>query len=72
MKKDKMIDEVARIEEENEQACVKCAKTNGFTSEQANNCEEGELDCKGCPWNTAKIQTEEEWLEENAGIGEEL
>lgn len=33
-----------------EGACIECAKANGYTPEQADNCENGELKCKGCPF----------------------
>jgi len=41
---------ITRQEEENETACLKCARANGYTREQAEQCESGHLDCDGCPW----------------------
>jgi len=35
-------------------ACLKCAKANGYTEEEAYNCNDGDLQCKGCPWNALR------------------
>ena len=36
--------------DENEFACLECAKANGYTEEEVERCDEGDLQCKGCPW----------------------
>ena len=39
-------DEVAA----NEAACHDTALRNGFTVDQANNCDDGDVGCADCPW----------------------
>jgi hypothetical protein len=41
---------IAREEEQAERACNECAAENGYTPEQAEECDDGNLECKGCPW----------------------
>jgi len=31
-------------------ACIGVAEEEGHNKEQAENCNEGDLDCKNCPW----------------------
>ena len=45
----------ARMEEEmNEGACIAAAKERGYTGEQAEKCDDGNLNCKNCPWRKDK------------------
>lgn len=37
-------------EQINVNACRACAVKNGHTIDEADNCEDGELNCNGCPW----------------------
>ena len=72
---EKKMDEVARLEEENEQACIKCATENGFTQEQADSCSAGEFNCKGCPWGGNEEmngQLSEEELKELKAMGKRV
>ena len=40
----------AEMEHAAEMACEECAAEMGYTREQAKMCEDGELDCRNCPW----------------------
>lgn len=39
-----------------EGACYEVAVKNGFTKKQADNCEEGNLKCVGCPWVEERVE----------------
>ena len=41
---------ISGCEKDNYLSCVRCAKASGYTEEEAENCDSGELDCKNCPW----------------------
>ena len=41
---------IARLEEQAERACRECADRNGYTQEQADECDNGSLACVDCPW----------------------
>ena len=37
-------------ERANEHACIQAAMTDGYTMDQALDCDDGEFHCEGCPW----------------------
>lgn len=42
-------DHIAAEEAANVMACYECAHANGYTTDQADECEVGSLNCSGCP-----------------------
>lgn len=45
---------IGDLEDRNEQACIETAIKNGHTREEADNCDDGSVDCPDCPFK-AKI-----------------
>lgn len=41
-------------EERNAGACIEAAEKDGYTPEQAEECDDGNLKCKDCPWKKDK------------------
>ncbi len=43
------------IEARNWGACFEAARKAGYTQEQAENCEDGALQCPTCPWKPREV-----------------
>jgi len=43
-------DWIKQEEEQQERACIECAQANGYSIGESLGCEDGHLNCKGCPW----------------------
>jgi len=41
---------ISDIEDSNNSACMTEAARNGYSEEQAEMCDDGDLGCKNCPW----------------------
>ena len=41
---------IANEEDKNEQACRSCALRNGHTIQEADDCEDGSVNCPDCPF----------------------
>lgn len=49
------MDEIAAQESAHENACYETAVRNGFTAEIAHICEDGDVGCQDCPFNSGRI-----------------
>lgn len=45
-------DPIGDQDDANERACIEEAARNNYSIEQANNCDEGNLNCKNCPFKS--------------------
>ena len=41
--------------QENEDACYGTAVENGFSVDQADNCDDGDVGCPNCPWKKPQL-----------------
>ena len=61
----------------NEHACFAAAEASGVTAEQALNCDDGDMNCKACPWaattteRSHEMSTETTWSLDTGTDGED-
>ena len=44
------------LEDRNDMACWECAVRNGHTKEEADDCDNGSVDCPDCPFRPAEVK----------------
>jgi len=52
-----------RREQDENRQCLECAEANGYRAREAEDCEDGDLECAGCPWAQYRDEEEDDGLD---------